>query len=266
MMLQAVSIRRECTHIAGAADSSRRPALLLPGTASFTMDPGQEARATIAFDVPMGEIPVSSGCMRKSAPTHLAEALRIASRRVINLCLNGKVTPENNEKWWFRMFSARHCSIRATLLAGLFSAVVVGVDSASADALDRTTQDAVTASHTGAPPVIPRPMAPGTVAIKPKPVLTVSAVKPIPRPVPRPRPVIVTPADPLAGTGGIKPVRPANVIPSGTGAPSRQIPMAPIAASLLGLRVLDQRLGAWADAAGFNPLKSADTPRIPQTR
>lgn len=261
-----MSIRRECTHIAGAADPSRRPALLLPGTASFTTDPGQEARATIAFDVPMGEVPVSSGCMRKSAPTHLAEALRIASRRVINLCLNGKVTPENNEKWWFRMFSARHCSIRATLLAGLFSAVVVGVDSASTDALDRTTQDAVTASHTGAPPVIPRPMAPGTVAIKPKPVLTVSAVKPIPRPVPRPRLVIVTPADPLAGTGGIKPVRPANVIPSGTGAPSRQIPMAPIAASLLGLRVLDQRLGAWADAAGFNPLKSADTPRIPQTR
>jgi hypothetical protein len=133
---------------------------------------------------------------------------------------------ENHDKQEFLMVSSRRCSIRAALLAGLFSAAVVGAGSASADAADRTSQGAVTEADMGAPPVIPRPMAPGTVPVKPKPVLTVPAVKPIPRPVPKPRPVTVvpvTPSDPLAGTGGIKPVKPikptkpVSVIPPGTG-------------------------------------------------
>lgn len=54
----------------------------------------------------------------------------------------------------------------------------------------------------------------------PKPVLTVPAVKPIPRPVPRPRPVIAVPvtlANPLAGTGGIKPDLEDHVVDVGEG-------------------------------------------------
>lgn len=121
------------------------------------------------------------------------------------------------------MFSLHHRSISAALLAGMAAAAVVGAGSASADAVDRTAQNVTTSPDTGAPPVIPRPAAPGTVSVKPKPVLTVPAVKPIPRPAPKPRPVTVvpvTPADPLAGTGGIKPVKPikpVSVIPPGTG-------------------------------------------------
>jgi hypothetical protein len=124
------------------------------------------------------------------------------------------------------MFSSRHRVISAALLAGMATAVVVGAGSASADAVDRTAQSVSTSPDAGAPPVIPRPMAPGTIPVKPKPVLTVPAVKPIPRPVPKPRPVTVvpvTPVDPFAGTGGIKPgkpikpVKPVAVIPPGTG-------------------------------------------------
>jgi hypothetical protein len=87
------------------------------------------------------------------------------------------------------------------LLAALFAAAVVGTGIASADDVDRTAQNAISYPDNGAPPVIPRPKAPGTIAVKPKPVLTVPVVKPIPRPVPRPRPVSVIPP----GTGGIKP-------------------------------------------------------------
>ena len=100
------------------------------------------------------------------------------------------------------MFSVRRRPALAALLAGLFAATVVGTGIASADDVDRTAQNAIGYPDTGNPPVIPRPKAPGSIVIKPKPVLTVPVVKPIPRPVPRPRPVSVIPP----GTGGIKPL------------------------------------------------------------
>ena len=103
------------------------------------------------------------------------------------------------------MFSVHCRSALAALLTGLCAAAVVGTGSASADDVDRTAQNAISYPDTGAPPVIPRPKAPGPIVFKPKPVLTVPVVKPIPRPVPRPRPVSVIPP----GTGGIKPPRPS---------------------------------------------------------
>ena len=105
------------------------------------------------------------------------------------------------------MSAPHHRSISVALLAGMFIAAVGGAGSASADTVDRTSQESVTAPDAGAPPVIPRPMAPGSVQVKPKPV---PVVKPIPRPAPKPikpiKPVSVIPP----GTGGIKPPRPVD--------------------------------------------------------